>query len=160
MNESPAPIVIVRGDGTPLPGAFEVLVKVHTEHTGGAMGVIEETVPPRRLAPPHTHENDVWVYVLSGEIGVLVGEEIRIAGPGAWALRPRNVVHAMWNAGALPARVIEVLSPGGTERWFEELAALAKEDQAGFDAACLRHGIRFLTDSPWIAELRQRYDLL
>jgi uncharacterized cupin superfamily protein len=124
------------------------------------MAVIEETIPPRRLVPPHTHQNDVWVQVLTGEIGVLVGEEIAVAGAGSWALKPRNVVHAMWNAGSEPAQVMEVLTPAGTERWFEELAALAAGDREGFDRACARHGIRFLPDSPWVDELRRRYDLL
>src|SRR5207247_1755306 len=94
-------------------------------HTNGVMSVIEETVPARRLIAPHTHQNDVWVYVLSGEVGILVGDQIDVAGGGSWALKPRNVVHAMWNAGTIPARVIEVLTPAGTERWFEEIAALA-----------------------------------
>ena len=102
----------------------------------------------------------MWVYVLSGEVGVLVGDQIDVAGPGSWALKPRDVVHAMWNAGALPARVIEVLTPGGTERWFEEIAALAAGDRTDFEEACGRHGIRFASDSPWTPELKRRYGLL
>jgi hypothetical protein len=47
-----------------------------SEHTGGVMSVIEETIPARRLISPHSHQNDVWVYVLSGEIGVPVGDQI------------------------------------------------------------------------------------
>jgi hypothetical protein len=66
----------------------------------------------------------------------------------------------MWIAGEIPARVIEVLTPAGTERWFEEIAALAEGDQAGFEAACVRYGIHFLADSPWTTELRQRFALL
>src|SRR5438552_1022162 len=102
-------IVIHPDHGTRLPGEFEVLVKVRSEHTNGVMSVIEETVPARRLIAPHTHQNDVWVYVLSGEVGILVGDQIDVARGGSWALKPRNVVHAMWNAGTIPARVIEVL---------------------------------------------------
>jgi quercetin dioxygenase-like cupin family protein len=154
------PIVIRPDHGTPLPGEFEVCVKVRSEHTNGVIAIIEETVPARRLISPHTHQNDVWVYVLSGEVGILVGDQIDVAGPGSWALKPRNVVHAMWNAGSLPARVIEVLTPAGSERWFEELAALAAGDRAGFEAACRRHGIHFLADSPWTHELKRRYHLL
>ncbi|HEU0167310.1 MAG TPA: cupin domain-containing protein [Chloroflexota bacterium] len=146
--------------GRQLPGDFEVLVRVRGEDTAGVMAVVEETIPPRRLVAPHTHGNDVWVYVLQGEIGVLVGDQVASAAAGAWALKPRNVVHAMWNAQAEPARIIEVLTPAGTERWFEELAALAPGDAAGFDAACRRHGIQFLRDSPWTAELRRRFLLL
>jgi uncharacterized cupin superfamily protein len=44
--------------------------------------------------------DDVWVHVLTGEIGVLVGEETASAEPGAWALKPRGVLHAMWNCEA------------------------------------------------------------
>src|SRR6185436_8202990 len=153
--------IVIRSDhGTLLPGNFQVRVKVRSEHTGGVMAVIEETVPPRRLISPPTHENDVWVYVLSGEVGILVGDEIDVAGPGSWALKPRKVVHAMWNAGTDPARVIEVLTPAGTERWFEEIAALAAGDKTGFDAACRRHGIHFLPDSHRTGELKRRYPLL
>ena len=59
-----------------------------------------------------------------------------------------------------PARIIEVLTPAGPERWFEETAALAPGDREGFAASCERHGIRWLPDSPWGDELRQRYDLV
>jgi quercetin dioxygenase-like cupin family protein len=151
--------VVGAEDGTDLGGLFEVVVKVRAEQTGGVLAAIEETVPPRKLIPPHTHENDVWVLVLSGEVGILVGEEVEHAGAGAWALKPRNVVHAMWNRRDEPARIVEVLTPGGTERWFEETAALAAGDREGFAALCARYGIRWLPDSPWADELRARYGL-
>ncbi len=152
--------VIGPSDGTPLPGNFEIMVKVRGEHTNGVMAVIEETVPARTLVPPHTHQNDVWVYVLSGEVGILVGDQVDMAGTGAWALKPRNVMHAMWNPGDQPARVVEVLTHAGTERWFEEITALARGDLAGFNEACQRYGIQFDPDSPWNAELRRRFNLV
>jgi quercetin dioxygenase-like cupin family protein len=142
------------GEGHQLGGKFDVVVRVRAEHTGGVMAVIEETIPPGALITPHTHRNDVWVHVLTGEIGVLVGEQTAAAGPGAWALKPRNVVHAMWNPTATSARIIEVLTPGGSERWFEETAELQPGDTAGFEASCQRHGIEFFPDSPWLQKLR------
>ena len=111
-----------------LPGDFEVVVKVRSEHTDGVMAVIEETIQPGRLVSPHTHDNDVWVYVLSGEIGVLVGDTDGDRGPGQLGAEAAQVVHAMWNSATVPARVVEVLTPGGSERWFEELAGLASGD--------------------------------
>lgn len=147
------------GAGHHLGGPFDVVVRVRSEQTGGVMAVIEETIPPGELITPHTHENDVWVHVLSGEIGVLVGEQTARAPAGAWALKPRDVLHSMWNAGAEPARIIEVLTPGGTERWFEEIATLAPGDDAGFRDACERYGIEFFPDSPWNRDLRDRYGL-
>jgi len=152
-------VIVDPDDGTRLPGSFEVVVKVRGEDTGGALAVIEETVPPGAFITPHTHENDVWVHVLSGEVGVLVGDSIGTASAGAWALKPRGVVHAMWNAASEPARIIEVLTPGGTERWFEETAALEPGDRAGFDDASRRYGITFLPDSPWTATIRERFGL-
>jgi quercetin dioxygenase-like cupin family protein len=152
-------ILIGPNDGEVLGGDFAQIIKVRSAMTHGVMSVLEETIPPRRLIPPHAHRNDVWCYVLSGEIGVLVGEEIVHAGPGAWVLKPRDVVHAMCNRGDVGARIIEVLTPGGSEAWFEEILSLAQGDSAGFDAACARHGLVFHRDSPWTAKLRQRFHL-
>jgi quercetin dioxygenase-like cupin family protein len=147
------------GEGHHLGGSFDIVVRVRSEQTASVMAVIEETIEPGVLIPPHTHENDVWVLVLRGVIGVVVGVETAAAGPGAWALKPRRVLHSMWNAQAAPARIIEVLTPGGTERWFEEIAALPPGDEEAFRASCARHGIRFFPDSPWLATLRERYGL-
>lgn len=134
-------------------------VTVRSEHTNGVMSVVEETLTPRSFIPPHTHKNDVWVYVISGEIGVLVGDEIANASEGQWALKPRNVMHAMWNAMSAPAKIVEVLTPGGSERWFEEVAQIDEADQVGFDEACARYGIEFFAASPWTEELRRRFGL-
>ena len=82
-----------------LPGDFEITITVRSEDTNGVMASLEETVPPKTLVSLHVHANDVWVYVLEGEIGVLVGEEVGTARAGEWALKPRDVPHAMWNAG-------------------------------------------------------------
>lgn len=145
-------------DGLRLPGSFEVVVKVRGEQTGGAMAVIEEMLSPGSFISLHTHSNDVWVHVLEGEIGAMVGGATEHAGAGSWILKPRNVEHAMWNRGRAPARIIEVLTPAGSEDWFEELAALQPDDEAGWRASCERHGIRFI-DSPQNAELRELYGL-
>jgi quercetin dioxygenase-like cupin family protein len=147
------------GEGRQLGGRFEVVVRVRAEHTGGIMAVLEETIPPGTLITPHTHQNDVWVHVLAGEIGVLVGEQTASAAPGAWALKPRGVLHAMWNTQPVAARIIEVLTPGGSEAWFEETAGLQPGDEEGFRASCRRHGIQFYPDSPWLRELQERYGL-
>jgi quercetin dioxygenase-like cupin family protein len=150
---------IVPEAGSPLPGEFAVTVRVRAEHTGGVLSIIEETLPPRAFIPPHVHRNDVWVYVLAGEVGVLVGEAVATAGAGQWALKPRDVEHAMWNAAAGPAHIMEVLTPGGSERWFEEITGIPSGDQARFDDACRRYGIEFFPASPWSSELRRRFDL-
>jgi quercetin dioxygenase-like cupin family protein len=151
--------VIVPPAGDPLPGSFEVTVRVRSSHTNGVLAVVEETLAPKAFITPHVHRNDVWVYVLTGEIGVLVGDDLATARAGAWALKPRDVQHSMWNPGGEPARIVEVLTPGGSEAWFEELADLDPADREGFERACRRHGIEFLHDSTWTATLRDRFSL-
>lgn len=143
----------------PLPGDFEVKITVRGEDTDGVMASVEETLQPGAFIPPHVHANDVWVYVVSGGVGVLVGDEVDTASAGQWALKPRDVVHAMWNATGEPARIIEVLTPAGSERWFEEINRLAPGDTNGFDDACRRHGISFHHDSPWTPRLKERFGL-
>jgi hypothetical protein len=70
-----------------------------------------------------------------------------------------SAAQAMWNASRERARLIEVLTPAGTERWFEEIAALDASDDAGFNEGCQRHRIRFDRASPWTVRIRERYGL-
>ncbi len=92
-------------------------------------------------------------------MGSSFGDEIRTAGEGDWALKPREVRQAMWNATLQPARITEVITPAGSERWFEELAALADEDDVGFLQARERHGIRFLDDKTLTTRLKHDFGL-
>lgn len=138
--------------GIRLPGGG--VVKFGTEETAGALAAVEVVVAPRHLISHHVHANDVWIYVLSGEVGVLVGEEIAVGGTGSWLLKPRDVPHAMWNAKAEPARILELLTPAGSENFYVEASAAA--DEASFDEVCRRYGIRFFGDSAWNEKLRER----
>lgn len=153
-------IIVGPDEGKHLPGEFKVTIKIRSEQTGGAFALLEETMPPRRLIRPHTHGDDVWVYPVDGEVGVLVADDVISVVAGAWVRKPRGLVHAMWNPTDRPVRIMEIIRPGGSERWFEEIAVLADGDSRGFEAACMRHHIAFIPESPWIAELRRRFGLL
>ena len=96
------------------------------EQTQGNFALVEHPIEPRALAAPlHTHQREVeYSYVLQGEIGFQIGEEVRLARPGDLVFKPRGVPHAFWNAGEVPARGLEIISPAGFERYFAELAPL------------------------------------
>ena len=96
------------------------------EETQGNFALVEHPIGPRALAAPmHTHEReDEYTYVLEGEIGVQIGEEVLVARPGDLVFKPRGVPHAFWNAADEPARALEIISPAGFERYFAELAPL------------------------------------
>jgi hypothetical protein len=69
--------------------------------------------------------------VLAGAVGARVGDRVVEAAAGASLVKPRGIPHAMWNAGAEPARVLQVLSPAGLEDYFEELAPVLRAKAAG-----------------------------
>jgi len=96
------------------------------EQTGGRFALVEHPLAPRALgAPLHTHEGEDEIsYVMEGEVGVQVGERVEVAGPGAVIFKPRGIPHAFWNAGEAPARLLELITPAGFERYFEEAAEL------------------------------------
>jgi hypothetical protein len=62
--------------------------------------------------------------VLEARVGVQLGEEVVEAGPGELIFKPRGQQHAFWNAGDEPARLLEIISPGGFEEYFRALAPL------------------------------------
>ncbi len=98
------------------------------EDTGGQFALIEHTIPPHALAAPvHLHQNeDEYMFVLSGRVGVQIGDEVADVGPGELVAKPRDVPHAFWNAGDEEARLLELISPPGFAAYFEELAPVLR----------------------------------
>jgi quercetin dioxygenase-like cupin family protein len=99
---------------------------VRGEETGGKFALVEHPIQPRALAAPiHIHaDEDEISYVVSGQIGVQIGDQVQMAGPGSVIYKPRGIPHAFWNAGDTPATVLEVITPAGFEKYFEEMAAV------------------------------------
>jgi quercetin dioxygenase-like cupin family protein len=60
------------------------------EESGGNFALVEHPIGARALAAPmHTHEReDEYTYVLAGEVGVKVGEEVLLARPGDLVFKP------------------------------------------------------------------------
>jgi mannose-6-phosphate isomerase-like protein (cupin superfamily) len=103
---------------------------IRGDRTDGRFALLEHEIPPRALAAPmHLHEReDEYSFVLEGRVGVQVGDEVGEAGPGELVFKPRGVPHAFWNPGDRPARLLELISPGGFENYFEEMALLLSAD--------------------------------
>ncbi len=91
--------------------------------------------------PPHIHNlEDEYSIVLEGEIGFRSNDQEVVLGPGGYIVKPRGEVHAMWNAGTTRARMIEVITPAGFERFFVELSEMTRVGPArsGGDRSSLR----------------------
>lgn len=76
-------------------------------------------------------------------------------------LKPRGHMHAMWNAGDTPGRIVEVIIPGGFEQYFAELGGLIvaeQTDPAAFDNLAAHYGLRY-GHPDWLDDVIARYDL-
>ena len=61
----------------------------------------------------HTHpEFEECIYVLSGRIEQWVDRERKVLEAGDLAHIPMGMVHATFNVGSTPARILAILSPG------------------------------------------------
>jgi mannose-6-phosphate isomerase-like protein (cupin superfamily) len=114
--------------------------------TDERFSLVEHPMPARSLAAPvHRHlREDEYTYVLKGRVGAMLGDEVVYAEPGDLVWKPRNQWHTFWNAGDEDASILEIISPAGFERFFDELLGL---------------GGAFKADPADLAALAARYDL-
>ena len=131
--------------------------------TGGGLAMLEVTVPPRTLVKPHMHtREDEFTLILDGTVGARLGERtIEEIPAGSWLIKPRDIPHAMWNVTTEPARILEVVMPGGLERYFEQVAPVLMEHGPNWTkryyALAEEFGLTILDD--WSDELKERYGI-
>ena len=159
--EGQSPRIIGPGDGEYLDfGSFGVRFMVRREESGGGFSLVEHPIPPRTLvAPLHLHTNeDEYSYVLEGRMGAQLGDEVVYAEKGDLVFKPRDQWHTFWNPSEGPCRILEIISPGGFEHVFKEMAenpeAMDGEAAAALDA---KYGLEVDYDS--IARLCEEHGL-
>ena len=136
---------------------------VDGDESGGGFSLVEHPMPPRALAGPlHRHSReDEYSFVLEGRVGALFGEEVKYGEPGDLIVKPRDEWHTFWNAGDEPARILEIISPAGFERYFAELTDLPSgagpPDRAQIAAIAARYGLELDFES--IPRLLQEHGL-
>ena len=124
--------------------------------------LVEHPMSPRALAAPlhrHTRE-DEYSYVIEGRMGALLGDEVVYAEVGDLVHKPRNQWHTFWNAGDEPCRILEIISPGGFEHYFDELGDLVSSpepDLAAMEELNARYGIEMKPET--VPELCREYGL-
>jgi mannose-6-phosphate isomerase-like protein (cupin superfamily) len=95
-----------------------------TAETGGALSILSVTAPPHSGPPTHIHagEDEVFI-ILSGTVDFAVGDRRLTCGPLQTAFVPRGVAHS-FRTGPEGARGLTILTPGGFEGFFAEMATL------------------------------------
>jgi quercetin dioxygenase-like cupin family protein len=139
-------------------GSLGVRFMIGGEDSGGGFSLVEHPMPPRGLAAPmHRHSReDEYSYVLEGRLGAQLGDEVVFGEVGDLIFKPRDQWHTFWNASDEPARILEIISPAGFERFFAEVAD-PDLDPALRASLPERYGIEFDLDS--ISGLLARHGL-
>jgi quercetin dioxygenase-like cupin family protein len=143
-------------------GAMGVRFMIDGSESGGGFSLVEHPLPPRSLAAPlHRHSReDEYSYVLEGHIGALLGDDVVIGEVGHLIFKPRGQWHSFWNAGDEPARILEIISPAGFEKYFEEIVDMGGSLRAKPETLrelAQRYGLEVNLAS--IPELAQRFNL-
>jgi len=129
FDASQGPRIVGPDDGKAVDlGSIGARFMIWTEESGGDFSLVEHPMPPRRLAAPlHKHSReDEYSFVLEGRMGALLGDDVVYAEAGDLAFKPRDQWHTFWNAGDEPCRILEIISPGGFEHFFDELGSLTQ----------------------------------
>lgn len=133
------------------------IFKLEAQHTGGAIGCIELTVPPGHGIPMHIHtREDELFYVVSGSVEIAgegLDQPVRMER-GSLFFGPRGRSHTFRNTGSEDALLIVVLTPGANmQAMFGDLAALTGRSTgmpapAEVGSLCAGYGITFVHNDP------------
>ena len=139
-----------------------VVFKIDGEETGGALSIVEHPFAVGAIVPPHIHTlEDEYSIVLDGEIGFRSEDQEVVLGAGGYIIKPRGEVHAMWNAGSTPARMIEIISPAGFERFFRDfvdMSDIGPPSREEIGRLAERYELPF-AQPDWLTEVIARYNL-
>jgi len=110
---------------------IKLFVKAAKEHTNGSWSLIEYHAPAQFAGPPpHSHKiMEETFYVLEGNPSFRVGDEIITGAAGSFIHIPVGTVHTFSNLSDSPAKFLVHMSPGGFEKYFDELVAIFKEEE-------------------------------
>jgi quercetin dioxygenase-like cupin family protein len=125
------------------------------EDSGGKMSIVDSEGPLGSGPPRHIHdaEDEIFV-VLTGEVEFwLEGEKFR-RGPGQTAFIPRGKNHTFQVVGTGPSRHLVILTPGGFEGFFVDMARgqfRIPKDMPQIMESAAAHNLRF-TGPPLAAD--------
>lgn len=139
MHERTTPVVLGPNDGeaTWFLGT-RMTVKATAQMTGGAFGLLEVRLAAGFSPPLHIHhQEDESFWILDGQFTFVCDGQTYQAGPGSFVYLPRDLPHT-FRVDEGPGRVLELVQPGGHERFYVEGGRPALDDSIPvFDPADL-----------------------
>ena len=148
------------------PGAIEWLgthyrTILTTAETGGAMSITDSVSPPNSGPPRHIHHDaDEAFVILTGDAEFWLAGERFIRGPGETVSIPRGTEHTFRIVGDVTCRHLVILTPGGFESFFAEMATgqfRIPQDMPAIEDSAARHNLTFTgpplsADDPEVAQ--------
>ncbi len=112
-----------------------VIVKASLDLTDGRLTLVEDTLKPGFTLARHYHKKMTEIfYILDGEIEFIFDDERVLAKTGAVINVPNHVWHEVLSPQG--ARLLTIFSPGGFDRYLEELVSMTEAQYA--DAGLMR----------------------
>ncbi len=106
---------------------------VDSKDWGGRLAVVEHLLAPRSIAAPmhrHTREDEFGL-ILEGRVWYHADGAEYVAEVGDFVVKPRGEWHTFWNAADSPARVLELITPGGLEEAFRLIGTAGDDVDLG-----------------------------
>ena len=123
--------MIRKGDRVENPVTGEILIFHRTSRETDGEAVLVETIvrPDGFVAAAHLHPHQTERFeVLEGRLGLFIGGEEVLAGPGDVVTVEPGTAHSFWNAGETEARFLCEVSPAlEFESLIETMFSLAAE---------------------------------
>lgn len=115
--------------------------------SGGGISITDSVSPPGSGPPRHIHhgEDETFV-VLTGACEFWIDGAVQLCRAGGTAFVPRGTEHTFRVVGASPSRHLVILTPGGFEGFFAEMARerlQIPEDMAAVTEAAARYNLTF-----------------
>jgi quercetin dioxygenase-like cupin family protein len=131
---------------------LHVKLLLTAEETNGRFSVAELSPDPGVFVPNHRHKaEDEMFYVTDGTVWFEVGGESVTATAGTFVYIPRGTLHGFRNIGHRRAKMLNVHTPGGFDKFFEASGMPCEDIDAGppniavdfakFALICHNHGM-------------------
>lgn len=115
--------------------------------TGAQLSIFESLDQPGYGPPRHIHKaEDETFYILAGEVEFWQEGRTSHHGPGEVVFIERGREHTFRIIGEMPARMVTVMTPGGFDGFFAEMAAgqfRIPQDMAQIAAIGAKYNLEF-----------------
>src|SRR3989440_11203641 len=143
-------------------GGVGVKFKISGDETNRAFSIVEHHVQPRTLVPPHLHhDTDEYSYVVEGQFGARIGDEILLAGPGGYIFKARGIPPTFWDPTDKMGPLGEIIFPAGVEKIFARTGEMVTQGPPEVErggALAAQYNTTFGWNE-WVSELTKKYKL-